>query len=75
MRLIKVLKDNEVVVVDYIPRDLSKYCTSVFLLGGTGECVIIGKRENKRGNGLKVPCVFIVKGSNYMLTNIEYMII
>ena len=50
---VKVLKDNE--EVGNIARDLSKYCTSALLCGGTVECVFIGKRENKGGNGLQVP--------------------
>ena len=38
------------------------------------ECVVVGKKENRRGNGLEVPCKYIVKGPKYMLTNIECMI-
>ena len=61
----KVLKDNE--VVDHIPRDFSKDLTSALLCGGPVECVVIGKRRSKRGNGLEVPCK---RGPEYMLTNI-----
>ena len=70
--VVKVLKDNE--VVGHIPRDLSKHCTSVLLGGGTMECVFIEQRENKRREGLKVPCKYIAKGPKYMLTNTECMI-
>lgn len=45
----------------------------MLLCGGTVECLVIGKSENKRGNGLKVSCKYIVKGLKYMLTNIECM--
>ena len=38
------------------------------------KCVVIGKRENKRGNRLEVPCKYIVKGPKFMVTNIECMI-
>ena len=37
------------------------------------ECVVIGKREKKCGNGLEVPCKYIVKGPKHMLTNMELM--
>ena len=49
--VVKVLKDNE--VVGHVPSDISKYCTSAFLCGRTIKCEIAGKRQNKRGMGLK----------------------
>ena len=68
----KVLKDNK--VVGHIPpRDLMKYCTSALLCGGTVECMVIGKRENKWGSGLEAPCKYIVKGPKCILTNIACM--
>ena len=70
--VVKVLRDNE--VVGHIPRDISKYCTSTLLCGGTVECIVIDKREKKCGNGLEVPCKYIVKGPKYVLTNIECII-
>ena len=66
------MKNKE--VVGHIPRCLSKYCTSALSCGGTVECLVLKKRENKRGNGLKVPCKYIVSGPKYMLTNIECLI-
>ena len=42
--------------------------------GGTVECLVLKKGENKRGNGLKVPCKYIVNRPKYMFTNIECLI-
>ena len=70
-------------------RDISKYCTSeicvcvcVSVWGGGGDgqrggglkCEIAGKRQNKRGNGLKVPFKYIVKGLFLMILNVEKII-
>ena len=49
--VVKVLKDNE--VVGHVPSDILKYCTSAILCGRTIKCEIAGKRQNKRGMGLK----------------------
>ena len=48
---VKVLKENE--VVGHVPRDISKYCTSALLCGGTIKCEITWKRQDKREMGLK----------------------
>ena len=45
-----------------------------FLCGGTMKCEVTGKRQNKRGNGLEVPCKYIIKGPFYMIANIECII-
>ena len=50
---VKVLKENE--VVGHVLRDISKYCTSALLYGGTKKFEITVKRQNKRGNGIEVP--------------------
>ena len=55
----KVLKENT--IVRHISRDISKYCTTLLLCGGNIRCEVTGKRQNKRGNGLEVPCKFIVR--------------
>ena len=68
----KVLKDNE--VAGHIPKDHSKQCKLGMLCGVTVECAVFGKRENKRGNGMETPCIYIVKGPTYMLANTECMI-
>ena len=66
---VKVLKENE--VVGHVPREISKCCTSALLCGGTIKWEITGKRQNKRGNGLDVPCKYIIKGPLHMISNVE----
>ena len=46
-----VLKKNE--MVGHVPGDISKYCTSALLCGGTIKCEITGKRQKNVGMGLK----------------------
>ena len=41
---------------------------------GTIKLEITGKRQNKRGNGLEVPCKYIVKGPFHMISNVEKII-
>ena len=41
---VKVLEENE--VVGHVPLDISKFCTSALLSGGTMKCEITGKRQN-----------------------------
>ena len=48
---LKVLKENE--VVGHVPRDISKYCTSALLCGGTIKCEITRKNKTNLGMGLK----------------------
>ena len=69
---VKVLKENE--VVGHVPREISKCCTSAVLCGGTIKWEITGKRQNKRGNGLDVPCKYILKGPLHMISNVEMII-
>ena len=66
---VKVLKENE--VVGHVPLDISKYCASALLGGGNIECEITGIRQSKRGNGLEIPCKYIVKGPFHMIFNVE----
>ena len=68
----KVLKEKE--VVGHVPRDISKYCTTALLCGGTIKCEITGRRQNKRGNGLEVPCEYIVKGPFHVILDVEKII-
>ena len=49
--VVKVLKENE--VVGHVPRDISKYCTSALLCGGTIKCEITRKNKTNLGMGLK----------------------
>ena len=70
--VVKVLKENE--MVGHVPRDISKYCTSALLCGGTIKCEITRKRQNKCGNGLEVPWKYIIKGPFHMISNAEKII-
>ena len=36
---------------------------------------VTGARENRRGNGLTVPCKYKLKGPNTFLLKVEYKII
>ena len=69
---VKVLKEKE--VVGHVPREISKCCTSALLCEGTINWEITGKRQNKCGNGLDVPCKYIVKGPLHMISNVEMII-
>ena len=68
---IKVTKSDE--VVGHIPRDISKYCTAA-LCCGIISCEVTGKRQNKRGNGLEVPCKYRLKGPYFVVKKIECII-
>ena len=69
---VKVLKENT--IVGHVPRDISMYCTTLLLCGGKIRCEVTGRRQNKRGNGLEVPCKFIVKGPHYITCKIDMII-
>ena len=69
---IKVLKDNT--VVGHVPRELSRYCCLILNSGGQMESVVTGARENKRGNGLEIPCRYKMKGPARILTKVEPII-
>ena len=45
-----------------------------FCVGGTIKCEIIGKTQNKRGNGLEVLCKYFAKGPFHMISNVEKII-
>ena len=68
---VKVLKENT--IVGHVPRDISKYCTTLLLCGGKIRCEVTGRRQNKRGNGLEV-CKFIVKRPHYITCKIDMII-
>ena len=61
-------------MVGHVPRDISRYWTSVLLCGGTIKYEITGKRQNKRGNGLEVACEYKYKGPFHMILNVEKII-
>ena len=57
---VKVLKNEA--VVGHVHREISRYCSFVLNSGGTMSATVIGARENRRGNGLTVPCKYKLKG-------------
>ena len=57
---VKVLKDEA--VVGHVPREISRYCSFVLNSGRTMSATVTGVRENRRGNGLTVPCKYKLKG-------------
>ena len=61
-------------MVGHVLHDISKYCTSALLCGGTIKCEITGKRQNKRGNAFEVQSKYIVKGPFHMILNVEMII-
>ena len=61
-------------MVGHVPNDISRYCTSALLCGGTIKCEITGKRQNKRGNALEVQSKYIVKVPFHMILNVEMII-
>ena len=70
--VVKVLKDGE--IVGHIPRLFSKTCNLILLPGGSMKVCVTGKRVNKRGKGLEVPCLVTVKVSEHILSKVEPII-
>ena len=56
---VKVLKNE--VVVGHVPRENSRYCSFVLNSGEPMSATETGTRENRRGNGLTVPCKYKLK--------------
>ena len=52
---VKVLKNEA--VVGHVPREISRYCSFVLNSGGTMSTTVTA-RENRRGNGLTLPCKY-----------------
>ena len=69
---VAVVKDDQ--IVGHMPKDISKLCASVLLSGGKINCTVTGKRENKRKNGLEVPCGYQVRGPKHRTEKIQCMI-
>ena len=61
-------------VVGHIPRSISMPCSYALLAGATIEATVIGKRENKRKNGLEVPVEYRIKGPHKHMTRAETFI-
>ena len=60
--------------VGHVPREISRYCSFVLNSGGTMDATVTGARENRRGNGMEVPCKFKLKGQKTFLSKAEYII-
>ena len=58
---VKVLKGED--VVGHIPKQFSKTCNFILLAGGKISATVTGPRQNKRKNGLEVPCLYHVKAT------------
>ena len=60
--------------IGHIPRDLSKTCTFIILSGGVITAKVIGRHQNKRNNGLEIPCIYLVKGPRSSMVKAECII-
>ena len=60
--------------VGHIPKEFSNCCTAFLLSGGRINCVVTGKHENKRRNGLEVPCIYRINSPNFKVQNEELLI-
>ena len=69
---VKVLKNE--VVVGHVPREILRYCSFVLNSRGTMSATLNGSRENRRGNGLIVPCKYKLKASKTFLSKAGYII-
>ena len=68
---VKVLKNQA--VVGHVPREISRYCSFVLNSGRTMGATVSGARENRRGNGMEVPCKYKLKGPKTFLSKAEYI--
>ena len=48
--------------VGHVPRDISKACTFLILSGDSMKVTLIDKHQNRRENGIEIPCKYSVKG-------------
>ena len=64
---------NEV-VVGHVPKEISRFYCFVLNSGGRITASVTGRRENKRGNGLEVPCSYKIKGPKTFLSKAEVII-
>ena len=69
---VKVLKNQA--VVGHVPREISRYCSFVLNSGGTMDAAVTVTRENRRENGMEVPCKYKLKGPKTFLSKAEYII-
>ena len=66
---IKVMKGDT--IVGHIPKSISKICSFILLSGGYMKLRVTRRRENKRGNGLEVPCTISIKCPFYTFVKAE----
>lgn len=69
---VKVIKEGK--TVGHIPQVFSKYCSLILLAGGSMKVGVTGKRENKRGKGLEVPCRVTIKAPISICMKVEPII-
>ena len=67
-----VNKNND--IVGHVPRDLCKSCRYALYSGGKISTVVTGRRENRKSNGLEVPCSYKLKGTKDVLLKVETII-
>ena len=66
---VKFLKNQA--VVGHVPREISRYCSFVLNSGRTMNATVTGARENRRGNGLEVPCKYKLNGPKTFLSKAD----
>ena len=68
---VKVFKNQA--GVGHVPREISRYCSFVLNSGGTMDATVTDARENRRGNGMEVPCKYKLKGQKTYSLKAEYI--
>ena len=67
---IKLVNKNNA-IVGHVPKDLCKSCRYALCSGGKIPAVDTGRRENRKSNGLEVPCSYKLKGTKDVLLKVE----
>ena len=70
---IKLVNKNNA-IVGHVPRDLCKSCRYALYSGGKITDVVTGRRENRKSNGLEVPCSYKLEGTKDVLLKVETII-
>ena len=66
---VRLIKGN--MTVGHVPCRIAPYCAYILLNGGTVEGTVMGHRQNKRNNGLEIPCMYSAKGTKYSTEKAE----
>ena len=69
---VMVLKGED--VVGHIPKHLAKTCNYILLAGRRISAQVTGHRQNRRNDGLKIPCLFRVKAPKSKAIHAECII-